>query len=501
MGEVWRARDARLGREVAIKVLPAELSADGDRLKRFEKEARSASSLNHPNIVTIHEVGRSDSTSFIVMELVEGKTLREELAGGTLPVGKVFSIATQIAQGLAKAHSAGIIHRDLKPENVMVTKDGFVKILDFGLAKLAHPELDGGQPTEAPTVSEATRPGIVMGTVSYMSPEQASGHPVDFHSDQFSFGSILYEMSAGKQAFRRATTAQTMAAIIQDEPESIASLNPRAPAPLRWIIERCLIKEPNARYASTEDLAREIATVRDHVSQISSVEASLPGAFRSRWRTRELLAWMIAGVLFVAGVLLFSRRPETAPSNRIQASLLPPPGLEFDTAIAPPAVSPDGRSVVFRAGDSLWLRSFADKEWHKLPDTENGAWPFWSPDSQSIGFITPDFKLRRIRVNGTASQMIVEAPGFRGASWNRGDTIIFGQLKGPLHQVSAGGGEATALTRVDPSGGEVDHRFPSFLPDDRHCLFVVLMTQETYLAVGSLGSKETKVLGKATSTI
>src|SRR5262249_43207984 len=188
MGQVYRARDTRLGREVAIKVLPEEVSADGDRLRRFEKESRAASSLNHPNIVTIYEVGQSDSTSFIAMELVDGKTVREAFAGGALPVRKLLDIGIQVAEGLAKAHSAGIVHRDLKPENVMVTKDGLVKILDFGLAKLAHPEIETGQPTQAPTVSEGTRPGSVMGTVNYMSPEQASAHLIDFRSDQFSFG-------------------------------------------------------------------------------------------------------------------------------------------------------------------------------------------------------------------------------------------------------------------------------------------------------------------------
>jgi serine/threonine protein kinase len=222
---------------VAIKVLPPDLSADADRLRRFEKEARAASSLNHPNIVTIYEVERIDSTSFIVMELVDGKTLRDLLAAGALPVRKLLATAVQVADGLARAHAAGIVHRDLKPENVMVTKDGLVKILDFGLAKLEHPELEGGQMTQTPTVSEATRPGVVMGAVGYMSPEQASGHPVDFRSDQFSFGSLVYEMATGMSPFRRATAAQILAAIIQDEPEPVATVNPKVPTPLRWIVE------------------------------------------------------------------------------------------------------------------------------------------------------------------------------------------------------------------------------------------------------------------------
>src|SRR5512143_4002296 len=241
MGEVYRAVDTRLGREVAIKVLPAEVSADAARLSRFENEARAASALNHPNIVTIYEVGRADGVSYIVMELVDGKTLRELLVSGALPTRKLLQIAAQAAGGLAKAHAAGIVHRDLKPENLMVTGDGVVKILDFGLAKLMQSTLDE-ENAEAVTETHATRPGTILGTVGYMSPEQASGKELDFRSDQFSFGVILYELATGKRAFQRDTAAQTLAAIIQDEPTPIAALNPRAPASCRWIVERCLSK-------------------------------------------------------------------------------------------------------------------------------------------------------------------------------------------------------------------------------------------------------------------
>jgi serine/threonine protein kinase len=221
MGEVYRGRDARLSREVAIKVLPAEIASDSGRLERFEKEARAASSLNHPNIVTIYDIGTSDSHSYIAMELVEGKTVREILHGGPLPLRRLLSLAAQISDGLAKAHAAGIVHRDLKPENLMVTKDGFVKILDFGLAKLALAGFETAENQNAPTVTRATEPGTVLGTVGYMSPEQASGHPVDFRSDQFSLGAILYEMAAGKRAFERATAVQTLSAIIQEEPDPL----------------------------------------------------------------------------------------------------------------------------------------------------------------------------------------------------------------------------------------------------------------------------------------
>jgi predicted ATPase len=265
MGEVYRARDARLDRSVAIKILPAAFSADSDRLHRFEREARSASALNHPNIVTIYELGQDGSTHYIAMELVEGKTLRELLVAGLLPIRKAIEIAAQVAEGLAKAHEAGIAHRDLKPENLMVSHDGFVKILDFGLAKLAS---TSGELSDMCTLSASqTRPGLLLGTLAYMSPEQASGGPLDFRSDQFSFGLVLYEMVTGKRAFQRSTAAETLVAILREQAKPIGVQNPDAPAPLCWAIERCLAKEPDKRYVSTRDLAREIAAIRDRFSE------------------------------------------------------------------------------------------------------------------------------------------------------------------------------------------------------------------------------------------
>jgi len=265
MGEVYRAHDPRLDRAVAIKILPAELSADADHLHRFEREARSASALNHPNIVTIYELAHDGSTRYIAMELIEGQTLRQLLASGTLPIRKAIEIAAQVAEGLAKAHEAGIAHRDLKPDNLMISSDGFVKILDFGLAKVA---------TRAPEQQETrelsgwqTQAGVVVGTVQYMSPEQASGAPFDFRSDQYSFGLVLYEMVTGKRAFPRKTVAETLVAIIREQAEPIAVQNPDAPAPLCWAIERCLAKDPDKRYVSTRDLARELAAIRDRFSE------------------------------------------------------------------------------------------------------------------------------------------------------------------------------------------------------------------------------------------
>jgi Tol biopolymer transport system component len=382
MGEVYRAKDVRLGREVALKVLPEELSADADRLARFEREARSASALNHPHIVTVYDIGRADSLSYIAMELVEGRTLREFLASGPLSAKRAVTIATQAADALAKAHSAGIVHRDLKPDNVMVSRDGFVKILDFGLAKLMAPSASDSL---SPTAIDATRPGSVLGTVGYMSPEQARGGDVDFRSDQFSFGSILYEMASGRRAFQKDSAPETMAAIIRDEPESLGRVAPTGPPPYRWIVERCLQKDPDDRYASTRDLARELADLRDHFSEIDRSGTSVvaaPGApFRAR-RAPLLLAG-IAVAAFAAGVagavLWMSRRgTELPPALRT---------LTYSGQDQSPSVSPDGRTVAFtskRDGTPrIWVKHLATGGEAALtagPDD----YPRFSPDGSAI---------------------------------------------------------------------------------------------------------------------
>ncbi len=336
MGEVYRARDTRLGREVAVKVLPSDFAADAKRRARFEQEARSASALNHPNIVVVHDVGSAGDHLFVAMELVDGKTLREIFETGRLPVSRALDVGTQIADGLARAHAAGIVHRDLKPENVMISKDGFVKILDFGLAKLTNVATDDqtNLPTAAP---QATDAGTVMGTVGYMSPEQAAGRNVDYRSDQFSLGTILYEMATGKRPFQRETAAQTMTAIIQEDPEPIASVNPKVPPPLRWIVDRCLGKEPDARYASTTDLARELKSLRDHLSEASSaaVSAGVPAAKMRR----TPVAGVAAALLAAAAVAAFLSNRLTLKSH-------------------PAAVAPIFHRLTFGRG-TIWGARFA----------------------------------------------------------------------------------------------------------------------------------------------
>jgi Tol biopolymer transport system component len=478
MGEVYRALDTRLGRQVAIKLLQPEVSADADRLRRFEKEARAASSLNHPNIVTIYEVERIDSTSFIVMELVEGKTLREVVSESAMPVRKLLAIAVQIADGLARAHSAGIVHRDLKPENVMVTKDGLVKILDFGLAKLAHPDQDGGGLTQGPTVSGGTSPGAVMGTVGYMSPEQASGHPVDFRSDQFSFGSLLYEMATGKAPFRKPTAAQTLTAIIQDEPESASTVNPKIPPPLRWIVERCFAKDPRERYASTEDLARDLASVRDHLSEVSGSGEAFATPARRRNRLFWLLAAGFATLVVVALAANYLRRAP-GPFLPIRSSLILP--VLPDKVILHLALSPDGRRLAFtaylkarghEAGGVLWMQALDGSAAHPIAAGGGANLPFWSPDSRFVAFFS-DGELKKVDAAGGAIQNISEAELGNGGTWGPDGSIVF--APGPtsaLYKVSAAGGRPVAVTTLDTARHEKSHRYPFFLPDGRHFLYM-----------------------------
>src|SRR5664280_418275 len=334
MGEVYRAKDTKLGRDVALKALTEEFFQDQGRVARFEREARSLAALNHPNIAVIHSFEEIAGRHVLVMELVEGNTLRLAFPAELLPAKRLLEIGVQIAEGLAKAHAAGIVHRDLKPENVIVSRDGWVKILDFGLAKLAEPTSQGlsGMATASGTV-----PGMVMGTVGYMSPEQASGKPADFRADQFSFGTILYELATGQRAFQRDSTAETLVAVIREEPEPIAKLNPRLPAPLRWIVERCLAKDADGRYASTRDLARDLATLRDHLSEAVSGETAaaetgvapaeeLPTFQRLSFRRGTILSARFApdGRTVVYGAAwegepcrLFSTRPESPESSAL----------------------------------------------------------------------------------------------------------------------------------------------------------------------------------------
>ncbi|HWZ84611.1 MAG TPA: protein kinase [Thermoanaerobaculia bacterium] len=358
MGEVYRARDPKLGRDIAVKVLPSATASDPDRRQRFELEARAASALNHPNILTVYDIGEADGSLYIAMELVEGKTLRELVASGEpMPTKRMLELGVQTAEGLAKAHAAGIVHRDLKPENLMVSKDGYVKILDFGLAKLT--ETVSQDASVLPTaIAAPTQPGTVMGTAGYMSPEQASGQPVDYRSDQFTLGAILYEMATGKRAFQRKTGAETLVAIIKEEPEPIGQLAPKAPAPVRWIVERLLAKDPEDRYASSKDLARDLKSVRDHLTETSfsgGLEVAEPAKARRRGWALPAVAALVIGI--AAGFLL--RNVTTAKPG-------PPPEMKRLTyargAIRTARFAPDGQTIVYGAAwEGLPLEIFSTR--------------------------------------------------------------------------------------------------------------------------------------------
>ena len=329
MGEVYRAKDTRLGREVAVKVLPESLASDAERLRRFEQEARSASALNHPNIVTIHDVGQTDGRSWIAMELVEGASLRQLVAGGALPIRRALAIGTQIAEGLARAHASGIVHRDLKPENVMVTGDGLVKILDFGLAKpAAAPATDSSQ---LATATQQTEAGIVLGTVGYMSPEQATGRPVDHRSDQFALGAILYEMATGRRAFQGASAVETLSKILKEEPEPLGKVQPGVPESLVWVVERCLAKEPEERYQSTRDLARDLAGARDRSSGAQPASTSFPPSGRGRRRAAAIVAALVVLAAIVTATLVLRRPRAGADAGTVRSlAVLPLKPLSAD---------------------------------------------------------------------------------------------------------------------------------------------------------------------------
>jgi predicted Ser/Thr protein kinase len=407
MGEVFRARDTRLGREVAVKVLPEGVAADPQRRARFEQEARSASALNHPNIVTLFDIGEESGLSYIAMEYVEGRTLRDLVATGPLPTRKALDLATQLADGLAKAHGAGIVHRDLKPENVVVSKDGFVKILDFGLAKLTGP-LSDSQSELQTAVAPDTGAGAVLGTVGYMSPEQASGSSLDFRTDQFALGAILYEMVTGKRPFQRATAAETLTAIIREDPEDVAQLNPRAPAPLRWIVDRCLEKDPDDRFASTTDLARDLASLREHLSEsTSAVEALTPPPARRRWLRPA--AWLALGLFAGVGLAALVMRGLASPGPQLRFQRL---SFRRGTVLSA-RFAPDGQSVVYGA------------VWEGAPP-EVFSVRFDGPESRSLGLPPADV-------------LSVSTTGELALSLGR--HYVFGwETRGTLARVPLGGG-------------------------------------------------------------
>lgn len=483
MGEVYRARDRRLERDVAVKVLPALFSKDPERLHRFELEARATSALNHPNILVIFDIGQSDDSPYVVSELLEGETLGERLHSGALAQRKTIEYAVQIARGLAAAHEKGIVHRDLKPQNLFITREDRVKILDFGLAKLTRPEDAGGPGTQAGTASIGTEPGRVMGTVGYMSPEQVRGAAVDHRTDIFSFGTILYEMLAGQRAFQRNTTVETMTAILKEEPPELMTLGKNIAPSVARVAEHCLEKRPELRFQSAKDLAFALEALSG--SSATMEPAIVPP--RRSWR--RVLPWTIAAaaVLAALATVAYRWRAPAARTGELRLQIVTA-GDSNDVTL-----SPDGRELVSSGaneGDPLSLRPLDSEVAKPLPGTESGGATFWSPDSKSIGFVVNQ-KLKRIDLATGAVQTLANAPTERGAAWNRGGTILFAPGgNGPLYRIPATGGQPVQVTRLR-TPQEASHRFPQFLPDGRHFLFWIVGSPDAEGEyVGSLDNQD-----------
>jgi serine/threonine protein kinase/Tol biopolymer transport system component len=504
MGVVYRARDTRLGRDVAIKVLPPDVADDPDRLARFQREARATAALSHPNVLAVFDVGKQDGTTFMVTELVRGQTLRELSREQRLPAARVVELGAQIARGLAAAHAAGIIHRDLKPENVLVTDSGQAKILDFGLAKSTT------APTDQATTTQHTTPGVVLGTAGYMAPEQVRGQDVDTRADVFALGIVLYELASGRPAFRGATTFETLSAILKDTPAPLESTaeRPISPSFVR-IVDRCLEKRPEARFQSASDLAFALESL---TSGVGSVPSSPMATVVPRPR-REQMVIAVLGAIALLAVLtalwLWMRSPASPEDPHIyQTSIVLPSGVKLS---GPPAgrfaLSPDGRRLAFVASGpdgkaQLWVRPLDSLAAQPLASTEGASFPFWSPDSRFIGFVIQPLLgaagvLKKINLeNGTVSTVTEPAFATTG-TWNREGVILFTPKGGAaIHRVSASGGPASAVTTLDEADGETQHWYPFFLPDGKHFLYFALgnktggATEARGLYVGSLDSHE-----------
>jgi eukaryotic-like serine/threonine-protein kinase len=467
MGEVYRARDARLGRDVAIKVLTESIADDPERLRRFEQEARSIAALNHPNILALYDIGSQDGRPYLVSELLEGQSLRQVLEGGALSARKAGDYAVQVASGLAAAHEKGIVHRDLKPENIFITREGRAKILDFGLAKLTQPTGSGATSPDGLTVtSSPTEAGVVMGTAGYMSPEQVRAEVIDHRTDIFSFGAVLYEMISGQRAFHRDTAAETMTAILKEEPADWATESKIVSPALERIIRRCLEKEPEQRFQSARDLAFALGTLSGTDASVAVRAASVPRK-SSRW----VWAYVAAVLLLVAGVLLGSLMRRTPSAHRLQFAL-PVPG-----EVSQMALSADGQMLAFVSPDdktgvpTLFVQRVGDPSPTELAATEGASYPFWSPDNAYIGYFAKA-KLMKIPVSGGSPQAIAVAHVGRGASWGSKNVILYApEPQGGLWRVNSSGTGAAPMNAALMGKGEHSHRWPLFLPDGNHFLF------------------------------
>ncbi|MFO7652326.1 MAG: protein kinase [Candidatus Krumholzibacteriia bacterium] len=509
MGEVYRARDTRLDRLVAIKVLTTQLSAHPDLRRRFDREARLISSLNHPHVCALFDVGHESGIDFLVMEHLEGTTLAQRISEGPLPLEAVVRVGREIAEALSAAHANGVVHRDLKPGNVMLTRSG-VKLLDFGLAKIAQPVVTASASETTKETADPASPGgpitaegAILGTFQYMAPEQIEGHEADPRSDIFALGAILYEMATGRRAFQGGSRASLIASILKDRPPPITSIEPMTPPALERIVHACLEKDPQARWQTAHDVALQLSWIAEGGS-----ETGVPKPVARRRRSRERLAWITVAVLGLAVLGLGSREllREPAPMPRtVRFQILPPDGL---TSMGTPRISPDGRLLAFEATDStgttkVWIRPLEALSAHPLNGTEGAGRPFWSPDSRSLAFFAGP-QLKRVDVGGGAVRVILDGVTGYDGTWSEQGTILFDVSKvDSIRSVPAAGGLAKAATTIDRAAGQTGHGWPLFLPDGKHFLFLARYQDADgdSLCLGELGSVEARTLGAAGSLV
>ncbi len=498
MGEVYKARDTRLERTVAIKVLPSHLSASPESRQRFEREAKTISQLSHPHICALHDVGREGETEYLVMEYLEGETLAERLLKGPLPLEQTLRYGIQIADALDKAHRQGIVHRDLKPGNVMLTKSG-VKLLDFGLAKAMAPSRSAVDLTAFPTqAAPVTREGSLLGTVQYMAPEQLEGREADARTDIFAFGCVLYEMATGKKSFSGATQASLISSILRDEPQPISQVQPMSPPALDHVVKKSLAKDPDDRWQTAADLGGELKWIAEGGSQTGAIAITAV-----RRGSRPWLPWAVAALaaLVAAGIAFTSRRPRQAVMEPILLTILPPQRTLLTDSFE---ISPDGRRLVFGgiADGKLMLRvrDLDSNEVRALPGTETAESPFWSPDGRFLVFFSRA-KLRRIELSTGSIEVLGDAELGRGGTWgSNGDILFTPKSIGPIYRISASGGQPEPATRLEP--GEVLHRWPYMLPDGRRFLLFVKTdkVESTGIYLASLGVPGHKLLVKNGAT-
>jgi Tol biopolymer transport system component len=495
MGEVYRARDLRLNREVAIKVLPAAFARDAERMRRFRQEAQAVAALNHPNILSIHDFGEQDGSPYIVTEFLEGETLRARLNAGALPVRKASECAEQVARGLGAAHDKGIVHRDLKPENIFVTRDGRVKILDFGLAKLMPEAVT----PDAATLASQTEPGVVMGTVGYMSPEQVRGQVADHRSDLFSFGAILHEMLSGKRAFDRATPVEAMSAILKEDAPELADTGRNIPPALERIVRHCLEKNPEERFQSARDVSFALGALSGSGS--SATAAVRTGASR-RWPWLRAVAEL--ALLGLTITVFFGRYTPNTSRTAVQAAILPPPGDGFWANITQPsAISPDGKFlaiIAMRNGHTqLWLRRLDVLEAQPIAGSEDASNPFWSPDSRFIAFFVPG-TLKKVDVSGGAVSNVCQAGQFSmGGGWSSRGVIVFATFASGLKRVAENGGSPEPIAGADLPKDSIGQMWPAFLPDGTHFLYLdwrypTYVSHDDGVWVGSLDGEKARRL-------